>query len=72
MIYYLSKFLDAKGRAVLDRLDQESIDFHQRVFDGYQKVIEMYRDRMIVIDASKPVEEVAEAAYQAVKGLLDE
>ena len=62
----------AKGRAVLDRLDQESIDFHQRVFDGYQKVIEMYRDRMIVIDASKPVEEVAEAAYQAVKGLLDE
>ena len=62
----------AKGRTYLDRLDQESIDFHERVFAGYQKVVEMYRDRMIVLDASLPVEEVTEAAYQAVRALLDE
>lgn len=62
----------AKGRTYLDRLDQESIDFHERVFAGYQKVIEMYRDRMIVLDASRTVEEVTEAAYQAVRALLDE
>ena len=62
----------AKGRTYLDRLDQESIDFHERVFAGYQKVIEMYRDRMIVLDASRTVEEVMEAAYQAVRALLDE
>ena len=60
-----------RGRAYLDRLDQESREFHQRVFDGYQQVIAKYADRMIVIDASRPVEEVIEASYKAVKGLLD-
>ena len=61
-----------RGRAVLDRLDQESTDFHQRVYDGYQKVIELYADRMIIIDAGRTPEEVIEDAFQAVKGLLDD
>ncbi len=60
-----------RGRAFLDRLDQESIDFHERVYSGYQKVIEKYADRMIIIDASQEVDKVIEDAYQAVKGLLD-
>lgn len=60
-----------KNRDFLDRLDQESLDFHERVFNGYQTVIEKYKDRMIVIDASKDVDQVIEEAYQAVKGLLD-
>lgn len=59
-------------RDYLDRLDQESLDFHQKVHEGYQKVIEKYKDRMIIIDASRDVNEVIEDAYQAVKGLLDE
>ncbi len=58
-------------RQVLDRLDQESLEFHERVYNGYQEVIRLYADRMIVIDANQPVEDVIEAAYQAVKGLLD-
>ena len=58
-------------RQVLDRLDQESLEFHERVYNGYQEVIRLYADRMIIIDANQPVEDVIEAAYQAVKGLLD-
>lgn len=58
-------------RVVLDRLDQESLEFHERVYNGYQQVIREYADRMIVIDANRPVEEVIEDAWQAVKGLLD-
>ena len=61
-----------KGREYLDRLDQESLEFHQRVFAGYKEVIRRYRDRMIIIDASKDKEAVISDAYQAVKGLLDE
>lgn len=60
-----------KGRAVLDRLDQESAEFHERVLKGYQEVIQRYADRMIIIDANQEVEKVIEDAYQAVKGLLD-
>lgn len=60
------------NRAVLDRLDAESAEFHKRVFDGYQKVIEQYGDRMIVVDASRDVDEVITEVYSIVKGLLDD
>lgn len=57
-------------RSSLDRLDQEALQFHEDVFAGYQKVIAMYRSRMIVIDANKDMEAVIEDAYQAVVGIL--
>jgi dTMP kinase len=59
------------NRSYLDRLDQESEDFHNRVHAGYMQVIEKYKDRMIIIDASRPVDQVIEDACKAVKGLLD-
>ncbi|MCH3962336.1 MAG: dTMP kinase [Solobacterium sp.] len=59
------------NRTYLDRLDQESVAFHQRVHEGYQKVIEKYADRMIMIDASQETDAVIEDAYLAVKGILD-
>ena len=61
-----------KGRTYLDRLDQEKLSFHMDVWNGYREIIERYKDRMILIDASKSVEEVTEAAYLAVKQILDE
>lgn len=35
-----------------DRLDQEKIDFHQKVYEGYQIVNKMFKDRIVIIDAS--------------------
>ena len=60
-----------KGREVLDRLDQESVEFHERVHEGYQKVIEKYADRMIIVDATADVDTVIQKSYEIVKGLLD-
>ncbi|NCB32696.1 MAG: dTMP kinase [Erysipelotrichia bacterium] len=60
-----------RERAVLDRLDQEDLAFHKKVFKGYQEVIQKYLERMIIIDASRSREEVIEDSYQAVKGVLD-
>jgi dTMP kinase len=59
------------SRQYLDRLDQESQAFHERVYEGYQKVIAMYRDRMTVIDASKEVDQVIADACREVKAWLD-
>ncbi len=59
------------GRAVLDRLDQESQDFHDRVYAGYQRVIQQYQDRMVIVDASRDVNEVIAEATNVIKGLLD-
>ena len=54
-----------------DRMDQESAAFHQAVYEGYQKVLETYRERMTVIDANRPVEEVITEAIRIVKGIID-
>lgn len=59
------------NRNYLDRLDQESENFHDKVYEGYKQVIEKYRDRMIIVDASRDVDTVIQDAYTAVKGLLD-
>ena len=59
------------ARTFLDRLDQEGLDFHKRVYDGYQTVIERYKERMIIIDAERSEAEVVQSAYAAVKELLD-
>ncbi len=60
------------NRTSLDRLDQESEDFHNLVHKGYEEVVNIYKDRMVIIDASKDVETVIEEAYQVLKGLLDD
>lgn len=43
-----------------DRLDQEKITFHQKVYEGYKIVNEMFKDRIIVIDASQTRDAIAE------------
>ncbi len=60
------------NRTSLDRLDQESEDFHNLVHKGYEEVVHIYKDRMVIIDASKDVESVIEESYQVLKGLLDD
>ncbi len=60
-----------RSRSVLDRLDQEKLSFHMDVWNGYRKIIEMYRDRMVLIDAAREIEKVTEDAYLAVKKILD-
>lgn len=61
-----------QGRDYLDRLDLEGIQFHNAVHAGYQKVLERFKDRMIVVDAKRPLEEVKEDAYQTVKRWIDD
>ena len=60
------------NRASLDRLDQESEDFHNLVHAGYEAVVEKYKDRMVIVDASKSVDEVINECYSIMKGLLND
>ena len=48
----------AEKRQKLDRLEQESIDFHKSVYEGYLKISEYYKDRYVNIDASLSVDDV--------------
>lgn len=60
------KRIAANNKREINRLDQEEMDFHHRVKEGYSKVIEKYRKRFLMIDASKDFDTV----YASVKGEL--
>ncbi len=44
----------------LDRIEQESRLFHEKVRNGYLALAKMELDRFLVLDASKPAEDVIE------------
>jgi len=54
-----------------DRLDLEGIAFHEAVCRGYQKVVEEAGERIVVIDASMPLEDVINASLNAVLEILN-
>lgn len=41
-----------------DRIENEVMDFHRRVYNGYKELAAKYPERIKTIDASKPVDEV--------------
>lgn len=49
-----------------DRLDQEKETFHKRVYEGYQIVNGMFKDRIVKIDASKSPDEVADDILKVI------
>ncbi|KSU57806.1 thymidylate kinase [[Bacillus] enclensis] len=65
----LKRIAGHDGREV-NRLDLESLDFHQKVYEGYQSLIEQYPDRIKVVDASKSKEKVFTSAYDIVKRFI--
>ncbi len=48
------------NRVNKDRLDLESINFHSKVKKGYDIVNEMFKDRIVKVDASKPLNDVVD------------
>ena len=60
----------ARGRAAADRLESESLDFHQRVRATFRALAEGDGDRYLVLDARLPVDELAAQIRRRVAGLL--
>ena len=66
----LARIAANKGREV-NRLDLEKIEFHHEVRANFLKIAEMFKERFVVLDASKPFDNVVEQAYNAIKARLD-
>ncbi|OIJ29020.1 dTMP kinase [Staphylococcus sp. LCT-H4] len=60
-----------KNQRVQNRLDQESVNFHEKVVEGYKKIIHNESERFIVIDADRSIEEVVSAAYESISKYLE-
>lgn len=67
----LARIAAEKGREI-NRLDLESIEFHQKVREGYNKVIGMYPNRIKKIDASRSLEQVATEMKAELMTLLED
>ena len=50
-----------------DRLEREENDFHTRVDAGYRQLAERFPERIVVLDAERPVDELAEEVYGALR-----
>ena len=59
-----------KGVSRRDRFEQEDIDFHIKVREGYLKLAAEEPERWLVIDASQPKAEIKEIIWQRVRQLL--
>jgi len=60
----------ARGRAVADRMESESLDFHQRVRQTFRALAEADADRYLVLDARRTPDEIAAAIRVRVAELL--
>ena len=54
-----------------DRLEQETMQFHKDTSEGYQKVREMFKDRIKVVDANNDAETVIADAMKIVKEVIN-
>lgn len=50
-----------------DRLEQEKLAFHQKVYEGYQELVKRYHDRIQVVDASQTIPEVTAQSVKILK-----
>lgn len=65
----LARIAANKGREV-NRLDLEKIDFHDSVRQTFLSLAKRFPERFVVLDASKPFDEVVQDAYHAIKDRL--
>lgn len=77
----LTIFLDVKPNVGLariskersgleDRLEQEKLAFHQKVYQGYQEINQSHPDRIKIVDANQPVNEVVKACVRIIENCI--
>ena len=56
-----------KGRDTkIDRLDKETIDFHNKIYNGYLKLSKMYSERIVRIDGNRSVDVIVNDIYNEI------
>ncbi len=53
-----------------DRIEQEKIDFHRRVYEGYKNMALLFPDRIKTIDANKSIKDISFQINEYLKELL--
>ncbi|MBD8028484.1 dTMP kinase [Ureibacillus sp. Re31] len=56
----------------VNRLDVESLSFHEKVREGYQLLVKRYPNRIKVVNANQPVDKVVEEVWHLLSETLEE
>jgi dTMP kinase len=59
---------DARRGDELDRIERADADFRRRVAGGYRRLPELFPERIVMLDASRPADEIAEEVREHVLG----
>ena len=59
-----------KGREKIDRLDLETLDFHQKVYEGYLEVCKIYPERVKSINGEREINLIIDDIYNDIKKYL--
>ncbi|MFE5324482.1 dTMP kinase [Paenibacillus sp. NPDC056579] len=66
----LRRIHSRQGREI-NRLDLESLSFHQKVREGYLQLAERFADRIVIIDANRSMDEVFVDVKEQLQSYLD-
>lgn len=62
--------IQSNGEREVNRLDLEALDFHKKVFEGYQFIINRWKERFIIVDAGRTIDEVFEESKASLLDFL--
>ncbi|KKI62769.1 dTMP kinase [Staphylococcus cohnii] len=60
-----------KNQRNQNRLDQEDVKFHEKVVEGYKKIIHNESERFIVINADQSIDKVVKTTYESITNYLE-
>ena len=59
-----------KDQKELDRMELEGLEFHKKVAEGYREMAQRFPERITVVDATLPVQDICGIVVEHVKGLM--
>ncbi|USK75118.1 dTMP kinase [Peribacillus frigoritolerans] len=62
--------IQSNGEREVNRLDLEALDFHKKVCEGYQFIINRWKERFIIVDAGRTINEVFEETKASLLDFL--
>lgn len=67
----LARAARRRGIGAVDRFEQEALDFHEKLRDGFLTLAAQEPERCVLIDAAQPKAEVAETIWREVNTRFD-
>ncbi|MFT5386897.1 MAG: dTMP kinase [Candidatus Omnitrophota bacterium] len=66
----VKKGMDRIQNRKLDRIEQRSMDYHNKVREGYQQLAQTYKERIKTIDVDQTIEEIHKIVIKCIDDIL--